>query len=265
MKKFKINISLFVLIALCFFCHKFLLMLNYFFALALHELAHMLVASKRGYKIKFVNLSMFGLAVQLDEDIDNHDAFAINIAGPFCNLILSVLCLAGFAVWPQLSSIFGVFCNCNLVLAFFNLLPIYPLDGGKIFKSIFKSNKTYKIADLIVRCVLSVTFAVLFICSIKHGVNLFYLLFALFFIFSKPNLKPNLSLFKAKNKSTKYQKVALLKVGENINLFDMLKKINTHQFTIFYCANTATKFIDEDVVVGFALKYPLNTPINKIA
>lgn len=225
----------------------------------------MFVASKRGYKIKYVNISMFGLAVQLDEEIDNHDAFAINIAGPVCNLILSVLCLASFAIWPNLNNAFGVFCNCNLVLAFFNLLPVYPLDGGKIFKSIFKSNKAYKIADLVVRCILSATFAVLFICSIKHTPNLFYLLFAVYFLLSKPNLKPSLSLFKSKNKTAKYQKVTLLKIDEHINLFDMLKKINTHQYTIFYCANTLTKFIDEDSVVSLALKYPLNTPINKIA
>ena len=265
MKKFKIDISLFVLIALCVFCHKFLLMLNYLFALILHELAHMLIASKRGYKIKYVKLSMFGLSVQLDEEIASQDAFAINIAGPLCNLILSVVCLACFVIWPSLNGVLNRFCSCNLVLAFFNLLPVYPLDGGKIFKNIFKSNKAYKIADLVVRCVLSATFAVLFICSIWHNINLFYLLFALFFILSKPNLKPNLSLFKAKTKQNKYEKVALVKVDGSINLFDLLKKVNNHQFTIFYCANTNAKFIDEDNLVGLALKYPLNTQISKIA
>lgn len=276
MKKFKIGASLFLLFGICFLCHKFLLLINYLLALILHELAHIFVATKRGYKVKYVCLSMFGLAVELDAEIDNKDAFAINLAGPLFNLILSVLCLACYSIFPNSFGALNNFCTCNLVLSFFNLLPVYPLDGGKIFKSIFKTNKSYKLADIFVRAALTILFASLFICSIVNAVgqsltqnviasiNWFYLLFALFFASSKPKTKPNFSLFKTKH-CNKYEKIEMLKVDANENLFSLLKHINNHHYTIFYCAETSNKYFDEDSIINFALKYPLDTPISKIS
>lgn len=263
MKKFKFSISFFMLIAICILTQKFLLLINYFCALALHELAHIFVALKRGYKVKYVKLSMLGLSVELDNQIDSKDAFAINIAGPACNLILCVLCLASYSIFPASFAMLNTFCVCNLVLAFFNLLPIYPLDGGKIFQSIFKTKKAYLIADLIVRLLLTITFAIMFICSIFAETNWLYLLFAVFFILQTPKHSPNFSLFKSKT-NHKYEKVVMLKIDESQNLFSLLKLINNKNYTIFYCPTTHQKYIDEDSVVNFALKFPLDTSIKNI-
>lgn len=275
MKKFKIGASIFLLFGICIFCQKFLLLVNYLLALILHELAHVFVAIKRGYKVKYVHLSMFGLAVELDAEIDNKDAFAINLAGPMFNLILCVLCLACYTIFPQSNKLLNNFCTCNLVLSFFNLLPVYPLDGGKIFKSIFKTNKSYKVADMFVRVAFTILFASLFICSIVNAIgqsltqnvleniNWFYLLFALFFAISKPKTKPNFSLFKTKH-SSKYEKIEMLKVDANETLFDLLKHISNHHYTIFYCAETRNKYFDEDSIVSLSLKFPLTTTIGKV-
>lgn len=263
MKKFKVGISFFAMMVVCIILHKFLLLLNYLFALILHELAHIFVATRRGYKVKYINLSMFGLAVELDNELDDKDIFAINIAGPMFNLILCVLCLACYYVYPNSYQILTGFCICNLIISFFNLLPVYPLDGGKIFKSLFKTNKAYRSADLIVRLCLTLIFASLFIYSIFTQTNWFYLIFAIFFLLQKPTFKPAFGLFKSP-KNRKFEKVVLLKVDKSITLFDLLKLINNKNYTIFYCSNATKKYFDEDTVVKLALNYPLQTVIAEI-
>lgn len=260
MKKFKIGLSTLLLVLVCCLMHKFLLLLNYLLALTMHELAHIFVATKRGYKIKFVKLSMFGFSIDMDTEIFSKDSFAINISGPLCNLILAVLCLACYTIVPASYNILNNFCFANLVLSFFNLLPIHPLDGGKIFKNIFKTEKAYKRADTIVRFIFAGLFLILFICSFKHNINWLCLLFVAFFIFSKPNIKPNLSLFKPK-KDNRYEKVEMIKVNGTENLFNLLKLINSKHYTLFYCATTRQKYIDEDQVVSLALHFPLDTQI----
>jgi Zn-dependent protease len=70
------------------------------------------------------------------------------LAGPLSNLlVVGVLAIANFLFKPDLSSIFGffllTFTSINLVLAFFNLLPIPPLDGHKIVRAILPKKIRY--------------------------------------------------------------------------------------------------------------------------
>ena len=138
MKKIKVQISFILLIILMLINNKIGLLFNYFSALILHELAHLLVARRKGYKLKHLDVSIFGVAMKLSDCIEQEDDFAINIAGPMCNLCLCLLCLAMFWLFPKSFYVFNNFCLSNFALAIFNLLPIYPLDGGKIFASIFE-------------------------------------------------------------------------------------------------------------------------------
>ncbi len=70
------------------------------------------------------------------------------LAGPLSNLlVVGILAIANFLFKPDLSSIFGffllTFTSINLVLAFFNLLPIPPLDGHKIVRAILPKKIRY--------------------------------------------------------------------------------------------------------------------------
>ena len=161
MKKFRIRPSFLLLVLLSIYFNKFSLLINYFLALSLHELAHIFVAINKGYKLKLVKLDMFGMSVELDETIDNKDCFLINIAGPMINLLIAVICVAMYWLVPTSYYVLKDFCLANLILAVFNLLPIYPLDGGKIFRGLIKRDKTYKVLDNVVR----ITLVMLSICG----------------------------------------------------------------------------------------------------
>ena len=185
-KKVRIGISFFILVGVCIFTKQFMLLLNYFLALGLHELAHLFVATLRGYKLKLLKLDMLGMSLELDADIDGRDNFIINLAGPLANLLFAIICMALYWLIPTSYNLLNCFCVCNLILAVFNLLPIYPLDGGKIFRGIIKKDSTYKKLDLIIRLVFAALFIALFIFSIFHDINWFYLVMAAFFLISHP-------------------------------------------------------------------------------
>ena len=263
MKKFKIGISFYLLILLCILTKNIILFFNYFVALILHELAHLWVATSKGYKLKQMHLSMCGLFIKLDEDIEDKDSFLINIAGPSFNLLLSVFCVALFWLIPSSFSYLNTFCISNLALAVFNLIPVYPLDGGKVIKGLFTNKKYFKVFNRVSKWLLIILFAMLFICSIFNVVNYFYLIMALFFISLKDNQQPTLSVFKFKNKK-QIEKIIMLKIKPTETLFNLLKQLKNSAYTIFYCKETKQQYIDEESVITLSTKYPLTTQICNI-
>ncbi len=255
MKKFKVGLSFLLLLGFCFITKSVILLMNYLLALFLHELAHLFVATKKGYTLNKIKLDMFGLSLDLDEPIMDKDNFAINIAGPMFNLFMCLLCLAFYSLVPSSYAYLNIFCFSNLMLAVFNLLPVYPLDGGKIFRSLIKSNKTYRIVDKIVRWSFALACICLFFVFKEITNSAMFLILALFFILSK-NRTYSLSIFKVKqNKS--FDRVVILKVDENMNLFQMIKKIKPKNYTIFYFPQTH-RYMDEEELISLATQYPLN-------
>ena len=262
MKKFKLGPSFILLILLGILTNRVGLIVNYLLALTLHELAHLWVAVKNGYSLKLIKLDMFGLSIELNETIDDKDSFKINIAGPVFNLLLCVICLALYWLVPTSYYYLNTFCFANLILAIFNLLPVYPLDGGKIFRGMIKSDKTYKILDCIIRYSLASLFICAFIMSCFKMPNFIMIIMAIFFITSKGKQTPTMSIFKYRqNKS--FDKVIILKVLETETLFNLIKQIKQHHYTIFYVP-TIQKYFDEDNIIELSLKHPLTSTLHEI-
>jgi len=262
MKKIKIGAGFFILVGVCLLAENIVLLLNYILALFLHEMAHLWVAGNRGYSLKSIKLDMFGLAVDLNEKVDDKDQFAINIAGPIFNLLICVLCLATYWLIPTSFLYLNTFCCCNLILALFNLLPIYPLDGGKIFRGLIKSDKAYKVLDRIIRYSLACLSICAFIISCFDGPNLFLLVLSVFFLTSNGKRESTMSIFKYR-KNKHFDKVVILKVDETETLFNLIKQIKSNHYTIFY-APKLNKYFDEDKVIDLSLKNQLTTQIGEL-
>ncbi len=263
MKKIKIGTSFIFLIIICIVLGKISLLMNYLFALTFHELAHLFVATKCGYKLKMIKFDIFGISANLEERIDDVDNFAINIAGPAMNLLLCVVCLIIYSFIPNSYQVLNLFCASNFVLAIFNLLPIYPLDGGKIFKNMVKNKKTYKICDMIFHIVLSVLFLVFFVLSINRHTNWFLLIMGIFFLIPYRQNEVDFGFIKL-NKQKNFQKINLKMVSKDSDLISIIKQINQTSYTIFYVREGKQKYVDEDDMIEFALHYPLNTKIAQI-
>jgi Zn-dependent protease len=111
----------------------------FFASVVFHELAHSVVA--QGYKIKVLSITLFifgGLARISREPSKAIQEFNIAVAGPLASGILSVLFYSLTLLFQgnQMVKASGSFLGLmNLMLAGFNLLPGFPLDGGRIFRA----------------------------------------------------------------------------------------------------------------------------------
>lgn len=99
-----------------------------------HEMAHALVAKRRGYTPVSITFGIFGGMLHLRESLQKpNDILWILIAGPFVNLLFAAA-FYGIAYFLP-NSIFYTFAAANTLLALFNLLPVYPLDGGNLIEA----------------------------------------------------------------------------------------------------------------------------------
>lgn len=106
-----------------------------------HELAHALVARAEGIEIEEIVLHPFGGLARLRREPDGPGAeFRIALAGPassfvFALVAFSAMTLAATAAFYVAAAIFFIIGWWNLLIAVFNLLPGYPLDGGRILRA----------------------------------------------------------------------------------------------------------------------------------
>ena len=111
-----------------------------FFASVLaHELSHALVARRFGLRVTSITLFIFGGAANLEEEPKRpRDEALIAGAGPLTSLLIGVAMLALDSVvpQPQLRALVGWLGFINISLGLFNLLPGFPMDGGRILRAI---------------------------------------------------------------------------------------------------------------------------------
>ncbi|WP_088345541.1 MULTISPECIES: site-2 protease family protein [Rhodomicrobium] len=112
-----------------------------FASIVYHELAHALVARYYDIKIAGITLFIFGGVAELeDEPPTAKSEFLVAIAGPISSVVLA------FALWGlaellldsasiQVLALLGYLSLINMVLAIFNLIPAFPLDGGRMLRA----------------------------------------------------------------------------------------------------------------------------------
>ena len=111
-----------------------------FISILIHELAHSWVSIKRGIKIIKVRLFIFGGMAETESDPkDGRDEFLIALAGPAASILTGVffafVYISIMAYINPIPTIIQWAALANLALAFFNLAPGFPLDGGRILRA----------------------------------------------------------------------------------------------------------------------------------
>jgi len=106
-----------------------------FVSVAFHELSHSLVALK--YRLPIVNITLFifgGVSQMKGEPPNPKAELLIAIAGPFSSFILALFFffINGFVADPVATALFSYLVQLNFVLGVFNLIPGFPMDGGRV-------------------------------------------------------------------------------------------------------------------------------------
>jgi Zn-dependent protease/predicted transcriptional regulator len=112
-----------------------------FVTVLVHELAHAFVATRRGLPVPKITLFIFGGVSQMAQQPRTAgEEFAIAAAGPATSLVIAIVAAAaGYGlrnVNEQAEAIAYYLAVVNTLLAFFNLLPGFPLDGGRVLRSL---------------------------------------------------------------------------------------------------------------------------------
>ncbi len=115
-----------------------------FVSVLLHELAHSLVAQAQGIPVRSITLFIFGGVSRIEKEAEKPKAeFVMAIVGPLTSLALAGLFWGLLQIVQnsdsQLAAILLYLALINALLAAFNLLPGFPLDGGRILRSILWS------------------------------------------------------------------------------------------------------------------------------
>jgi Zn-dependent protease/CBS domain-containing protein len=123
-----------------------------FVGVVLHEFGHSLVAMRFGYPIGSITLWLFGGIAQMDEmPEDWKQELVIAIAGPAVSVALGVISYAAFVVAPvdgslpiaSVKFLLGYLAVMNIGLAVFNMMPGFPMDGGRVLRALLARNRPY--------------------------------------------------------------------------------------------------------------------------
>ncbi len=114
-----------------------------FVSIVLHELSHSVVARRFGLAMRGITLFIFGGVAEMEEEPPSAKAeLLMAVAGPAASIVIGGVCLAvarlgDSMAWPiEAIGVVGYLGYINLLLAAFNLIPAFPLDGGRVFRSI---------------------------------------------------------------------------------------------------------------------------------
>ncbi len=113
-----------------------------FVSIIVHELAHSLVARKNGLPMKGITLFIFGGVAEMDQEPPSAKAeFLMAIAGPLTSVVVGgvfyVLAATTHGSLPVVAvGVFSYLAWINWILAAFNMVPAFPLDGGRVLRSL---------------------------------------------------------------------------------------------------------------------------------
>jgi Zn-dependent protease len=112
-----------------------------FISVLLHELAHSVVARARGLPVKNITLFIFGGVSNIEREPGSPGIeFQVAVVGPLTSLLIGALALALFYLLGQNTTALGAILwylgYANILLGIFNLIPGFPLDGGRVLRSI---------------------------------------------------------------------------------------------------------------------------------
>ncbi len=146
-----------------------------FVSVAFHELAHSFVARKYKLSIESITLFIFGGVAQMKGEPPHPKAeFRIAVAGPLSSFFLSVLFFfLSMNTAGGIKALFSYLAQINLIIGVFNLIPGFPMDGGRVLRSaIWSKTKNF-------------FYATQKASSIGRKIALFFIFFGIFSLFTR--------------------------------------------------------------------------------
>lgn len=211
----KLDMKILVFVLIFYMTHQIKIYALLMIFACLHELSHLLMGLVLGIKPTVLEIKPVGFAVTLKNPIRDYNRKFFNgnilefkkifvyIMGPVCNIILAIIIYftnIDFLLKQELM-------YTNLIIAFVNFLPVYPLDGGRIVKSIlsiiFGLKKSYEITERVSLfvTVLTLAFGSIVVLKVQNYGLLIMLLYLLYInIVESKKIQKKIELYELINK-----------------------------------------------------------------
>ena len=171
---FRIDLKIIALIIILYFTNQIRLYSIIMVFAILHELSHLFMGMVLKMKVRAFTIMPFGLYIEFKSPIKDNNYIKqeisnilIALAGPVFNLMM-IYITHYLKINPELKKII---VNSNLSLFLFNLLPIFPLDGGRIVKSALRIFLNKKLAIIYTNRICKIT---LFILTFLFSILVYY-------------------------------------------------------------------------------------------
>lgn len=272
-KKIPLHPSFILLFFWFVLTNNFFSFLLFVLVILTHEFGHYIVALKCGYKLDYFYIAPYGVSLNYKEKIfDSRDEILIALAGPLVNFFLCVLVVTFWWIYPSIYGLTVDFVYQSLMLGLFNMLPCYPLDGGRIFCGILSKQMERQKAIKVVRNLNLVFSALLFICfvySCFYNFNPTFLLASVFLLFGNLDIKNESNyqpLFLFDKKVKNFSRPIFLYVKGEVTITKLLKHIQANKYTIFIVQlkNEQVKIMDEQKLKKLAINLSPALSLNEI-
>ncbi|PJI10293.1 MULTISPECIES: M50 family metallopeptidase [Clostridium] len=227
-----------------------------FIFVLLHEITHYLTARILGFSGFDIEILPFGAVLKL-KDIEyatEREDFIISLSGPLLNLILAAI----FYVLFKNNFGYKVYSLCiiNFSLGIFNLMPAFPLDGGRLLRDMLSCKLNYRKSNEItigVSIFIGIIFCIFSLIGVFFNIkNLNMLVVAFFILFCSFKEKGRMVYIVMGDILRKkiiflrkgYIENRMISVSDQNNLINSLKIMDKNKYTVFTVLNEEMKVID---------------------
>lgn len=240
-------------------------------SILLHECGHILAAKLLGRKISSIKILPVGLNATIDDRPGcRWERLLIYISGPLANVLLFTALMLINSYYLYQTDNMRFFILVNICLAIFNLIPVLPLDGGRILGEVLASQIGLFSAGLYIRkislfiAILLFALGIIQLFSSNHNFSLFLIGFYVFF--SLKSEERSVAIMNVKH--IIYRRSRLLKRGiypardlvviKSVRLGEIIKNLDFDRFHFIYVLDEELKLIrvfSEQEIIDGMLKY----------
>ncbi|MGB9839313.1 site-2 protease family protein [Thermovenabulum sp.] len=277
----KISISFLIFFGISFFSPYAKEFCALIVSLGIHELSHIIAADALMVKVSEIIFLPIGGKIKLDKtkNISYMEEIILSMAGPFGNLLVFIFLFALKQKLPMWEEYIDLLASKQLSIALFNLLPAFPLDGGRIFLmwlfqnlNIILSINFAALISLIISLALILFGAILYFSGLLSP---FYFVFGFFLLLTALKEKKDLPFMviydflniKKRFSDSDFWKVKYIAVKEEFLIKDILKLVDPKSYIILVVIDgqgKIRKFLTESEIFDNMIKKGLDLKIGQI-
>jgi len=221
-------------------------------AVLIHEFSHAAAANYFGIRAKRLTLMPFGAQVNIDcAFLPRKQQIIILLAGAFGNIAAALAASSFMWMWPQFFTVLELFIMANASIAALNLIPIYPLDGGKVLST--------------PKSISYVAFGILFFIGCFVWFSWTFILLSVFMLFTVwVDTKSEFTTKLVKSMRIKNGPLREVAIRRDMTIFQVYKLVSHNSFTKFIITDMGNKEIFENQLENLLLTHRLDTKIVNI-